>query len=93
MILFSFMNVLVVKGFFCYLVRHRSFFISSFSEGDLRRLFSKNVGTLRPQHQCHFHQVWPRKPLLMFPWVAVMQQGCIIVSKATAFVHFIGFLL
>ena len=28
------MNVLVVKGFFCNLARHRSFFISTFSEGD-----------------------------------------------------------
>ena len=34
MILFRFINMLVVKGFFCNLVRHRSFFISAFSERD-----------------------------------------------------------
>ena len=92
MILFSFLNVLVVKGFFCNLVRHRYSFMSPFSEGDLR-LFSKNEGTPRPQHQCHYHRVWPRKPLLMFPWVVAMQEGCIIVTKAATFVSFVGSLL
>ena len=53
-------------------------------------LFCKNEGTPRPQHQCHDHRVWPRKPLLMFPWVLVMQQGCIIVTREAAFVSFIG---
>ena len=27
------------------------------------KVISKNVETLRPQHQCHYHWVWPRKPL------------------------------
>ena len=39
------------------------------------KVISKNVGTPRPQHQCHYRWVWPRKPaLLMFPCVVVMQQ-------------------
>ena len=70
MILFSFMNVFVVKG-------SLQFSLVSFS-----LYFSTSVPISPGVTEEAFADV--------FPWVVVMQQRCIIVTKAVAFVSFIG---
>ena len=71
------------RRFLWFCCKHRSL-------KDISGHFLKILRTRRPQHRCHYQRLWPWKRLLMFPWIVAVQQECIIVLKAAAFVSFRG---